>query len=67
MRSLQLELERIVAETTPDNSIESVERVFQLLLQRGQKVDFISGYRDEFRTFGARMQRKAGIAEPMKD
>ncbi|MFM9065267.1 MAG: hypothetical protein ACKOOI_19845 [Pirellula sp.] len=63
MRSLQRKLEQIVAETTPDNSIESVDHVFQLLLQRGQKPNFISGYRDEFRTFGEQMQRKVGIAE----
>jgi hypothetical protein len=50
MRSLKLKLERIVAETTRENSIESVDRVFQLLLLRGQKIDFISGYRDEFRS-----------------
>lgn len=66
MRSLQRKLERIVAETTPDNSIESVDHVFQLLLQRGQKTDFISGYRDEFRTFGEQMQQKVGIAEPAR-
>lgn len=50
MRSLKLKLDRIVAETTRENSIESVDRVFQLLLQRGQKIEFISRHRDEFRT-----------------
>lgn len=64
MRSLQLKLERIVAQTTPENSIESVDQVFQLLLQRGHKTDFISGYRDELLAFGKRQQRKVGIAEP---
>lgn len=64
MRSLQRKLERIVAETTPENSIESVDDVFQLLLQRGQKTDFISGYRDVFQKFAEQIQRKVGIAEP---
>ncbi len=54
MRSLQAQLDQIVAETTPDNSFNSVDRVFQLLLQRGQKTDFIAGYRDEFREAGMR-------------
>ena len=51
MRTLKAKLEQIVAETTSEKSFESVDRVFQLLLQRGQRTEFISGYRDEFRTF----------------
>lgn len=51
MRSLQQSLEQIVATTTSENSIESVDRVFQLLLQRGQKTEFVSGYRDEFQAY----------------
>ena len=52
MRTLKSKLDQIVAETTRENSIESVDRVFELLLQRGQKIPFIVGYRDEFRTYG---------------
>ncbi len=66
MCSLQLKLEQIVAETTPENSIESVDQVFQLLLQRGQKTDFISGFRDEFRTFFKRPDPNVDMAEPAR-
>jgi hypothetical protein len=51
MRSLLTDLEAIVSTTTTENSIESVDRVFQLLLRRGQKTEFISGYREEFRAY----------------
>jgi hypothetical protein len=51
MRTLLGELEQIVALTTTNNSMESVDRVFQLLLQRGLKTEFVSGFRDEFRTY----------------
>ncbi len=46
---LKHELEKIVAGTNADNSIESIERVYALLLQQGRKADFIIPYRDEFR------------------
>lgn len=49
MRSLQAQLDQIAAEATPVNSIESVDRVFRLLLARGQKTEFIRGFHDEFR------------------
>jgi hypothetical protein len=64
MRSLQQSLEQIVATTTSENSIESVDQVFQLLLQRGQKTEFISGYRDEFRTYFETMRRSSQVVEP---
>lgn len=64
MRSLQASLEEIVATTTPENSIESVDRVFQLLLTRGQKTEFISGYRDEFRTHFETARASSQMAEP---
>ena len=64
MRSLLEELEQIVAETTPANSMESVDRVFELLLQRGRKTEFISGYRDEFRTYSDLSIPPNRIAEP---
>jgi hypothetical protein len=64
MRTLLRKLEQIVAETTPTNSMESVDRVFQLLLQRGRKTQFISGYRDEFRTYGDVEIPSHRIAEP---
>lgn len=51
MRSLQSQLDQIVAETTSENSFDSVDRVFQLLIRRGQKTDFIAGYREEFRMY----------------
>lgn len=54
MRLLQSHLDEIVAETTAENSFDSVDRVFQLLLQRGRKTDFITGYREEFRDYGQR-------------
>ena len=49
MVMLKHQLERIVAETNTDNSIESIEAVYTLLLQHGRKADFIIPYRDEFR------------------
>ena len=49
MRSLQTTLDQIVTETTRENSIESVDRIFQLMLQRGHETDFISWYHDLFR------------------
>ena len=51
MQTLLERLEEIVDETTPVTSVKSVDRVFELLLQRGRKTEFISGYRDEFRTY----------------
>ena len=51
MRSLQSQLDRILAETTSENSIESVDRVFELLMQRGRKTEFINGYLEEFRAY----------------
>jgi hypothetical protein len=64
MLSLQLSLKQIVATTTSENSIESVDRVFQLLLQRGQKTEFISGYRDEFRAYFEATRHSSHMAEP---
>lgn len=58
MRSLLSKLEQILAVTTRDNSSESVDRVFSLLLQRGQKSDFISAYREEFRTSCKEVRRR---------
>lgn len=52
MRTLLGQLEQIVAETSPANSIKSVDRVFELLLHSSQKKEFIDGYREEFRTYG---------------
>ncbi len=49
MIQLEHELEQIVAGTNSDNSIESIEQVYALLLQQGRKADFIIPYRDEFR------------------
>lgn len=48
MRILLGKLKRIVDQTNSKNSRDSVDRVFQLLLERGQKVEFISAYRNEF-------------------
>lgn len=62
MLSLQASLEQIVATTTSESSIESVDQVFQLLLQRGQKTEFISGYRDEFRAYFHMTQQSNGRA-----
>jgi hypothetical protein len=53
MRLLQGKLEEIVSQTTPENSLDSVDRVFQLLLERGRRTEFISGYRDEVRSYAA--------------
>lgn len=66
MRSLQLSLEQIVAAATPENSIESVDRIFQLLLERGQKTEFISGYRDEFRTYFESTRHSRQRIEPTR-
>ena len=49
MRALKDKLEQIVDKTNRDNSIESVDRVFQLLLDQGQRTPFITGYRDALR------------------
>lgn len=51
MRALQSNLDQIVAEATTENSMECVDRVFAILLHRGWKTQFITGYRDEFRAF----------------
>jgi hypothetical protein len=48
---LQSKLERIVASATAENSMDCVDQVFALLLQRGRKTRFITGYREEFRTY----------------
>ena len=66
MRSLLANLEEIVSTTTPENSIESVDRVFQLLLKRGHKTEFISGYRDEFREYGETIRQRSQKAEPSR-
>jgi hypothetical protein len=58
MRSLKLNLEQIVAETTSDNSFESVDRIFQLMLEFGRRKEFISGYRDEFRSYSEQSRQK---------
>ena len=59
MLALKLELDAIVAETNDENGFESVDRVFDLLLQRGQKIEFISGYRDEIREWRASIDQGA--------
>lgn len=51
MRSLQSDLDRILGETTAENCLESVDRVFELLLPYGKDPRFITGYRDEFRRY----------------
>ena len=51
MLTLKMDLDRILAETTPHNSIESVDRVYRLLQRRGKNIEFISMYRDSFRTY----------------
>jgi len=51
MRVLKVRLEQILAETTPNNSIDSVDQVYQLLLQRSEKTAFISPYRESFHTY----------------
>lgn len=50
MRHLQQELEDIVARATPQSSVECVDQVYDLLQRRGEKTEFIAGFRDEFRT-----------------
>lgn len=50
MLSLQHDLEQILATTSAESSHLSVEQVFELLLERGQKPDFINGYREDFRS-----------------
>jgi hypothetical protein len=58
MQELQTQLDRILAETSPDNSAESIDRIFGILLQRGQRTEFITGFRDEFRAYHDAVQRK---------
>ena len=58
MQALQLKLDRIIAEATVENSMECVDKVFALLLQRGRKTRFITGYRDEFRSFDDNLQHR---------
>lgn len=55
MQELRRQLEQIAAETNHSNSIESVDRVFELLLKRGQKIKFITEYRKEFKTYDAQV------------
>lgn len=64
MQSLTVELDRILAETTPNNSTESVDRVYRLLLQRGEKTEFISAYRDSLRTYVKHRDGEDLEAEP---
>ena len=56
MRELKQQLDRIVAETNSGNSIESVDRVFSLLLQLGQRIEFITNYRAEFKTYDSQIK-----------
>ena len=51
MQSLQMKLDEILAETTQDNSIESVDRVFELMLQNSPRKEFISRYREGFQYY----------------
>lgn len=51
MHTLHLKLEGIIAGTTQENSIESVDRVFELMLQNSPRKDFISRYREIFRAY----------------
>jgi hypothetical protein len=57
MRALQTRLEQVLAETSPANSVESVDRVFALLLEQGRKTVFITGYREEFREYQRSIER----------
>jgi hypothetical protein len=62
MRSLASSLHQILTETTRQDSSESVDRVFELLLQRGQKADFIEAYREEFNSEREEVRRRVGGA-----
>lgn len=55
MRAIQAELDVILAETTSENSIESVDRIYDLLLEHSDKTEFITGYRDEIREYDQRI------------
>lgn len=52
MQRLQQRLEEIVANTTAENSRDSLDQVFELLLSLPRaRREFITGYRDEIRSW----------------
>ncbi len=59
MRVLLKNLEQILAETNSENSPESIERIFALLLSHSPKTEFITGYRDELREYFAEERQRA--------
>jgi hypothetical protein len=59
MRGLQLRLNQIVDDATTQNSFESVDRVFALLLEQGRQTEFISGFREEFQSHRDAMSQPA--------
>lgn len=64
MQMLLTKLEQCVSETTPDNSIATVERIYALLLDETKNRQFVTGYRDEFRAaFGAGVADAAPAAK----
>jgi hypothetical protein len=64
MRGLQSRLDQIVDEAATQNSFDSVDRVFALLLERGRKTEFISGFREEFQSHRDAMSRPARATLP---
>ena len=59
MRDMQSRLGEIRARTTPENAIESVDKIFELLTQRcSNKSEFITGFREEFRSFDKQVSSK---------
>lgn len=63
MRALQSKLDQIRASTTPENAFESVDRVFELLTKQcSNKSEFITGFREEFRTYGKDMEQPSSGA-----
>lgn len=49
MSELQRRLEGILQQTTSDNSIESCDRIYRILLEFAKNPRFVSGFHDEFR------------------
>lgn len=51
MHSLHLKLEKIIAETTRENAIESIDSIFNLMLQNSPREEFITRHRDIFEKY----------------
>jgi hypothetical protein len=49
MQVLLSALDQIVSQTTTDNSVSTVDTIYEMLLARAENPRFVSGYRDEFR------------------